>query len=580
MDDDEKIIDRPKVPYEIQKILKQISRNIKKINDKFKKIKNVATRNGVYAGIFLSLFTFVYSCYKIISTFSANLIPSSIFNVVMAFAIGFALVSLITEIVKFVIKTKTYTIGQRIGIAIGFALLFAFFAIAIMLIDTKIGNPVYSILYMLFTMDNVFMKDAFTLFNSAKSYGSNFFGNIMEILKMKENEDRKIFFGCLMKYLGVLLAIVFVSIITYKSAYDPSAMNRNTVRYGLLMIVPLLISIFFFSPIVKTDNVPAIMMIVGGFIFMMMLLFAYYSMSWNPASLYYGDIFMKVLSFIIVIVGLGILFKVFAGQLKKMTGWSGFFINLLFFLPCLFSDGLQYIFNQFKMTPNIVIVMLFLEIVLILLYVYIPVIIQKLSKKDASELINHPVFINREIPIGDISLFLLNPIDDNNVYKGEQLYRKNYTFSMWIYLNPHSSANAAYINGAKIFDFGNGKPSIYYKNESDNTRIPNKDIYIVTFSNKSSNAKYELHLQNQKWNNFVFNYIDSKVDLYINGTLERTFEFSDVIPEYSPSDIITIGDNNGLQGAICNIHYYKDPLSAEKIMLLYNLLSLKNPPVN
>ena len=217
---------------------------------------------------------------------------------------------------------------------------------------------------------------------------------------------------------------------------------------------------------------------------------------------------------------------------------------------------------------------------MVLLYVYIPVLIDKIAKKDTSSLLNRPIFIDREIPIGDSSLFLLNPIDDNSVYKTDQLYRKNYAFSMWIYLNQHSSSNSAYVNGAKIFDFGGGKPSIFYKNQSDNTRIPNKDMYIITFSNTSTDTKYEIHLQNQKWNNFVFNYLDSKVDLYINGSLEQSFELANNLPEYLPTDVITVGDKNGLQGAICNVNFYNNPMTPEKIMLLYNLLSVKNPPLN
>jgi hypothetical protein len=176
-------------------------------------------------------------------------------------------------------------------------------------------------------------------------------------------------------------------------------------------------------------------------------------------------------------------------------------------------------------------------------------------------------------------MFLLNPIDDNSVYTQPNPYRRNYTFSMWIYLNPQSNSNIAYINGAKIFDFGNGKPSISYKNQSDNTRLANKDIYMVSFTNKGGrDAPSEISLPNQKWNNFVFNYFDSKVDLYINGSLERSFEFSNNMPEYLPTDVITVGSNNGLQGAICNVNYYKTPLSSEKITTVYNLLSMKNPP--
>jgi hypothetical protein len=135
--------------------------------------------------------------------------------------------------------------------------------------------------------------------------------------------------------------------------------------------------------------------------------------------------------------------------------------------------------------------------------------------------------------------------------------------------------------------FAETKYRLIDKNQSDNTRLANKDVYIIQFTNKRFDASnnrvestYEISLPNQKWNNFVFNYIDSKVDLYINGSLERTFEFTNNVPKYLPTDVITVGSNNGLQGAICNINYYKTPISSETIVSLYNLLFMKNPPLN
>jgi hypothetical protein len=36
---------------------------------------------------------------------------------------------------------------------------------------------------------------------------------------------------------------------------------------------------------------------------------------------------------------------------------------------------------------------------------------------------------------------------------------------------------------------------------------------------------------------------------------------------------------NGLYGSICNIVYYKDPLTKRQIVLNYNILSQNNPPI-
>ena len=73
--------------------------------------------------------------------------------------------------------------------------------------------------------------------------------------------------------------------------------------------------------------------------------------------------------------------------------------------------------------------------------------------------------------------------------------------------------------------------------------------------------------------------MDSKVDIYINGSLERTVKYTDNIPSYHSSDSVTIGSENGLDGSICNINYYTIPLTSTQIATKYNVLSLKNPPI-
>ena len=73
---------------------------------------------------------------------------------------------------------------------------------------------------------------------------------------------------------------------------------------------------------------------------------------------------------------------------------------------------------------------------------------------------------------------------------------------------------------------------------------------------------------------------DDGVRLFVNGNLVRTFTFKKTIPTYNLGDLITIGSNNGLSGAIANIRYYKKNLSKHEIATIYNMLMNKNPPVN
>jgi hypothetical protein len=109
---------------------------------------------------------------------------------------------------------------------------------------------------------------------------------------------------------------------------------------------------------------------------------------------------------------------------------------------------------------------------------------------------------------------------------------------------------------------------------------PAKYFISFYFSNTNANANYEVSISNQKWNFIAFNYFDSKVDLYVNGNLERTFYFTNNIPDYSSNDTVLLGSDGGVTGAICNVTYSKAPLSFEQIATMYNINYLKNPPVD
>ena len=99
------------------------------------------------------------------------------------------------------------------------------------------------------------------------------------------------------------------------------------------------------------------------------------------------------------------------------------------------------------------------------------------------------------------------------------------------------------------------------------------------------NAAYDITMPSQKWNNIVLNYnTNSTIDVFANGHLVRTFTDADKIERNTelnrlPTDV-RIGSNNGLYGAICNINYYKTPLSKSQITTQYNLLAERNPPIN
>jgi hypothetical protein len=162
-------------------------------------------------------------------------------------------------------------------------------------------------------------------------------------------------------------------------------------------------------------------------------------------------------------------------------------------------------------------------------------------------------------------------------------YRKEYSVSMWIYINAQLNNTQSYGKEVPIFCYGSnnadaGKPRITY---TYNTPLEkNTDIIKVYFTDSTTElaSSYEYVIQQQKWTNVVVNYIMNRADLFINGTLVKSFAFETNVPEYDNNDKVFIGSNNGIDGAICNVRYVNKAQTKIQIVNQYNLLMKKNPP--
>ena len=394
---------------------------------------------------------------------------------------------------------------------------------------------------------------------------------------IKDFDMKDIFQNDLKNTIPMFIFVVLISVVIYYANTDPNALTKGAYKYAFLIFFPFLLLMAY-----NLSNKSSEYAFIGLFaLCIVAIIGAYIWMSMNKASMYTFSLFSKyILIPLIVFVGFAIFYKMIMEYISNLTGVSGFISELIFFIPCLLIEFVEYIKYQFNITPNSVYILFVIEILLILFYIYLPKIVSNAITANSSLLLNNPTFLSKEMLVSTSKIGLLENKNSLDQITNTQNYRTNYSISFWTIINTHSNSNISYVNKNNIFKYGhidsvnnrNYKPYVSYVIDKTG------DNYIFQFSS-TDDSIYKISLPTQKWHNFVFNYNNSRVDLFINGKLERTYEFSDNLPVYSSADEIIVGNENGLDGAICNVQYFNVPLTNTDIANLYNLYMMKNPPV-
>jgi hypothetical protein len=394
---------------------------------------------------------------------------------------------------------------------------------------------------------------------------------------MKDFNIKDIFQNDLKNTIPMFIFVILISVVIYYANSDSNAVTGSAYKYALLIFVPFLI-LMAYNLSTKSPEYA----FIGLFALCIITLIGVYVwMSMNKAYLNVISFFSKYLLIpFIVLIGFAIFYKMIMQYINNLSGINGFIAELIFFIPCLLIELLEYIKYQFNITPNTVYILFVIEILLILLYIFLPKIVSTAIKTKSTILLQNPTFLSKEKLIATSKIGLIENKNSLDQITTTMNYRTNYSISFWTIINTHSNANISSVNKSNIFKYGhidsnnnrNFKPYVSYVIDKTG------DNYIFQFSD-TDDSIYKISLPTQKWHNFVFNYNNSRVDLFINGKLEKTLEFSNNLPVYSSADEIIVGNENGLDGAICNVQYFTVPLTNTDIANLYNLYMMKNPPV-
>ena len=152
----------------------------------------------------------------------------------------------------------------------------------------------------------------------------------------------------------------------------------------------------------------------------------------------------------------------------------------------------------------------------------------------------------------------------------------NYSISCWVFIDNYDG-NQGGENNKSIIKFGNKLNMLF--NPYNREILLKVDSCSDDIDNKNCKTKVAFRTNNilfQRWNNFIFNYDSGTLDVFVNNRLTSS------TPNISPlinNDSITIGDNDGVEGAICNVMYFSNILSKRDINKLYSFFYVSNPPI-
>lgn len=391
--------------------------------------------------------------------------------------------------------------------------------------------------------------------------------------------------------------ILFSSITVLRIILSPGSADYNIQKYFFLYTLPVLLLFGLILNLGRNESDTKIFGRIAGLAILLVVATYYYVTSTDSL---FNVALLSNYSFIalITLVGLAVVYQNLVDYMERLKGWPGFIAQLIFYIPCIILDVWEYIVAQFHLTPYSIYLFILFEILLIVLYAYLPEISNKVTGLDDSiQAVDNVMFLDRgkKVVVNSDELKIVNT-GDNETASLEGEYRTNYAISMWVYINPQAPNDPAYNKESEIFSYGyednegiqHVKPMIrYYGGGGGDDQVIERNKFVFYFSryppvnqyNSDEHTFYDVTLPTQKWNQIVLNYNRNIVDIFINGVLERSFTMTKDMPRYNNLDTITVGDDVGIKGGICNVVYYKHPLTKEQVATSYNAKMSANPPV-
>ena len=220
--------------------------------------------------------------------------------------------------------------------------------------------------------------------------------------------------------------------------------------------------------------------------------------------------------------------------------------NAILYIPCLVYDLIDWAKYQYSITTPTAYIILGIDIALIAVnYMWskLKAYYHHATAPDGL-LLDGPVYLNERRVLGTF--------EDLKATRGNKNYSYRYGISFWIYINPQPpNTSAAYTEYSKLFDYGE-KPVLLYKADENKLKIQ-----VKINEKETKNIYLGKDMKLQKWNKFLINYDGGTLDIFLN---DKLISSSSSIAPYMTLDAVTAGQNNGINGGIRDVVYFRDPV--------------------
>ncbi len=383
-----------------------------------------------------------------------------------------------------------------------------------------------------------------------------------------------------------LFYVVFTFYIYYKNSFEFLTTYKTLSLFGFIIVGILLLiltiySLFGSSSVKETGPYMELISkigisFVGIAIAFGLIIYALTKIMLIPSTV---DQIITIINFMLLMGLIALILSIFNFNTSSSLVTSGntglgfifnFIMKIILYIPCLIIDCSNILKEQLQLAKKeyTVVIILIIELLLIASRFVIPKVFNKIVTSNGYVLTNkvYPLEIKNHIPI---------PESMKRQSKNIQ-----YSISCWVYIHPvPTNTNEAYIENTSLVNCGN-VPNIMFNAEKgsivcmiDTVDANGGKKQILVPNTKSSK---ELKIIYSRWNNIFINFIEGGMDIFMNGDL--VISEPNIIPYQGPNGI-NIGSSPGIYGEMCNLVYYKSPLLAQNIKLLYESMKDMNPPV-